>query len=128
MIAAHKLHRYQAAKGTFRTWLFGIARNRCKKLHTADMRRQARESRYAQEQTETTLRDNLSLLLVHEALAHLPSHYRSVLHAKYIEGQSVKQIAQANQTSEHAAESLLRRSKDKFTQIYTQLKRSHTQV
>jgi len=126
MIAARKIHRFQPTSGTFRAWLFGIAQNRCKKLHASEVRRQARENRYTQQQPETTLRDNLSVAPVHEALAHLPPHYRSVLEAKYMSGQTVKQIAQTNQISEHAAESLLRRAKEKFTQIYTQLKNSHT--
>jgi RNA polymerase sigma-70 factor (ECF subfamily) len=127
MIAARKIHRFQPANGTFRSWLFGIAQNRCKKNVTAELRRQARENRYAQQQPGTTFRDSLDPLPVDETLAHLPSHYRSVLEAKYMSGQSVKQIAQANQISEHAAESLLRRAKSKFTQIYTQLKKSRTQ-
>jgi len=119
--------RFQPANGTFRSWLVGIAQNRCKKIYTAELRRQARENRYAQQQPETTLRDNSNLPPVHEALALLPSHYRSVLEAKYMNGQTVKQIAHTNQISEHAAESLLRRAKGKFTQIYTRLRKSHTQ-
>ena len=127
MIAARTIHRFQPANGTFRAWLFGIAQNRCKKLYTAEVRRQGRESRYAQQQPETAFRDTINLPPIDEALAHLPSHYRSVLEAKYMSGQTVKQIAHTNQISEHAAESLLRRAKDKFTQIYTRLKESHTQ-
>jgi len=126
MIAARKIRRFQPANGTFRSWLFGIAQNRCKKIYAAETRRRGRENRYAQQKPETTLRDSLSLPPVDEALAHLPSHYRSVLEAKYMSDQTVKQIADTNQISEHAAESLLRRAKDKFAQIYTRLKKSHT--
>lgn len=127
MIAARKIHRFKPSTGTFRGWLFGIARNRYKKLRTADLRRQKREKRYAQQRPETAFPDKIDLQPVQEALAHLPAHYRSVLEAKYMAGQSAKQIAHTHQLSEHAAESLLRRAKGKFTQIYTRLQQSHTE-
>lgn len=127
VIAASKINRFQPTHGTFRTWLFGVAKNRCKKLYTAETRRLGRENQYAQQKRESTFQDDLNLPAVDEALAQLPSHYRCVLEAKYMSGQTVKQIAFMNQISEHAVESLIRRAKEKFTQTYTRLQKSHTQ-
>jgi len=125
MIAAHTIHRFQSSNGTFRSWLFGIARNRCKKLCTAKTRRHGRENRHTKQQPKTTDCTDDCLGLVQETLAQLPAHYRCALENKYMSGHTVIQIAHANQISEHAAESLIRRAKDRFTQIYTQLKKSY---
>ena len=43
---------------------------------------------------------------------------RDLLQAKYLEGQTVKEIAHTQQISEHAAESRLRRARERFALAY----------
>jgi RNA polymerase sigma-70 factor (ECF subfamily) len=56
--------------------------------------------------------------LVHVALDRLPPRYGDALEWKYIEGYSVKEIAQRLQLSPEAAQSLLARAKHSFREIY----------
>ena len=57
-------------------------------------------------------------LFVYETLARLPAHYRSVLEAKYLEGLTVNEIADANGSTPKAVESLLGRAREKFAEVY----------
>ena len=59
---------------------------------------------------------------MHEALAQLPFHYRLVLEAKYLKGLTVRQIAESQDTTVKATESLLVRAREKFSQVYKQVK------
>jgi RNA polymerase sigma factor (sigma-70 family) len=60
-------------------------------------------------------------LQVHEALARLPADYRRALESKYLRRLSLKDMAEAEGSSIEAIESLLRRARDKFAQIYEQV-------
>jgi RNA polymerase sigma-70 factor (ECF subfamily) len=55
---------------------------------------------------------------VARALAALPGHYESVLRAKYLDGQSVAEIAAERGESAKAVESLLMRARQAFREIY----------
>lgn len=59
--------------------------------------------------------------LVNAALAQLPDHYRNVLEAKYIHGQSQRALAQAGQLSEKALESQLVRARKAFRTAFLAL-------
>jgi RNA polymerase sigma factor (sigma-70 family) len=63
-------------------------------------------------------------LYVHEALARLPADYRRVLESKYLKQLTMKQLAQAKGLSIEALESLLRRARDRFAQVYQQVQDS----
>jgi RNA polymerase sigma-70 factor (ECF subfamily) len=52
------------------------------------------------------------------ALADLPEHYEAVLRAKYLEGASVAQIAEASGQTSKAVESLLTRARQAFREKY----------
>jgi RNA polymerase sigma-70 factor, ECF subfamily len=54
------------------------------------------------------------------ALAALPEHYEAVLRAKYLEQQSVADIAAERRESEKAVESLLTRARQAFRDVYAQ--------
>lgn len=56
--------------------------------------------------------------LVHVALDHLPPHYGDALEWKYIQGDSVKEIADRLALSPEAAQSLLARAKRAFQEVY----------
>ena len=58
---------------------------------------------------------------VHEALARLPHRYRKVLEAKYLKGMAMKEIAEIEGATVEAIESLLRRARSRFAQMYEQV-------
>jgi len=126
MIAAKNIHKYASGEGTFRVWLFGITKN-CLKKHLSKMK--------SNKQTDSACFESLaepakcsSNLLVLETLAHLPAHYSMIIEAKYLDKKTINQIAQAQNTTEMAAESMLTRAKEKFRQVYIQLKKQEYQV
>lgn len=117
MTAARRIHRFDPRRGTFRAWLLGIAKNR----HMASMAKESRRKRYeataaqGREAWVTPGRDDLG---VHEALARLPGRYRKVLEAKYLKGLGMKEIAEGEGVTVEATESLLRRARRRFAQVY----------
>lgn len=121
MVAACQVRRFDPDKGTFRSWLIGIARNRAMKLRTSEARRREREHRHAEQVPCGCGRSRDDLWAVHEALAELPAGYRSVLEGKYLRGLTVRQIADEHKTTEDAAESMLRRARDRFAQVYDRM-------
>jgi len=126
IIAAKIIHRYTFQKGTFRFWLFAIAKNCLKKLlfekkkfkqvDNACLESLAEPAKYSQN------------LLVLETLAHLPSHYSMIIEVKYMDKKTMCEIAQAQNTTETAVESMLMRAKDKFRQVYLQLQKQEYQI
>ena len=117
MTAAHRIGRFKPKKGSFRAWLLGIAKNRFMKSQSGELRHKYHEKKCSQQISEREKSD-ASELFVYEALARLPAHYRSVLEAKYLEGLTVNEIAEANGSTPKAVESLLGRARDKFAQVY----------
>lgn len=120
VVAARRIAAFRSKRGTFRAWLIGIAKNvaarhRSKKARKA--RQAIRDSEIAAEQNN----DHPPSQLVHEVLAHLPEHYRTVLEAKYFEGLTVQDIAQGNDWTLKATESLLGRARRRFREVYSEL-------
>ena len=120
MTAAHRIGRFKQRQGTFRAWLLGIARNRFMKVRSKQLRRGGHERQFSTRVPESA-GANRSQLFVYEVLAELPAHYRSVLEAKYLQGLTVDQIAEANRSTPKAVESLLARARNKFAQVHGQM-------
>lgn len=59
--------------------------------------------------------------LVHQALDQLPPRYASALEWKYLEGESVEEIAHRLSLTSKAAESLLTRARKAFRDVYDQI-------
>lgn len=116
--AAREIGRYDVRRGAFQAWLLGIARNRFVTLETKERRRKHHERVSREERGEPGERPDLR---VHEALARLPGAYRRALESKYLKRLTMKEIAEADGASIEAIESLLRRARDKFAQVYRQL-------
>ena len=117
--AARRINHFDPRRAAFRAWLFGIARNHDMAIRAGERRRKRHEESSAKRISEAvTPRD--SDLRVHEALARLPSHYRSVLDAKYLRGLSMNEIAVSKSASIEAIESLLRRARAGFAREYEQ--------
>jgi len=116
--AAQRIGRYRPQQGAFRAWLLGIARNRYLSFEAKERRRRQHEA----------LRDNHAPTdnhepdpMVHEALARLPVEYRRALEDKYLWRLTMKEMAESDGMSIEAIESLLRRARDRFAQVYEQM-------
>ena len=120
VIAAKRIHRFDASRGTFRAWLFGIVKNRHMVIRASEQRRKRHEESSVNGNPETVTQEE-SDLRVHEALARLPLQYRIVLEAKYLRGLSMKEIAAGNGASIEAIESQLRRARAGFARVYEQM-------
>jgi RNA polymerase sigma-70 factor (ECF subfamily) len=117
VVAARRIRRFDPNRAAFRAWLLGIARNRHIAIQTSEQRRRRYEESSARGGSEAVTRPDPDLR-VHEALARLPAHYRTVLEAKYLRGLSMKEIAANGGASIEAIESLLRRARAGFAQAY----------
>ena len=62
--------------------------------------------------------------LVNATMAQLPPHYREALEAKYINGSSVRELANSWKVSEKAAESQLTRARKAFRAVFLALTRN----
>ena len=118
--AARRIGRFDPQKGTFRGWLLGIARNRYMTLEAKERRRRRYEALSEGASGDWVQRQEPDLH-VHEALARLPADYRRALESKYLRRLTMKQMAQAKGISIEALESLLRRARDRFAQVYEQV-------
>ncbi len=121
VIAARRIHRFDASRATFRAWLFGIVKNRQMAIRTSEQRRKRHEESSAKGNPETVTQEGPDLR-VHEALARLPWRYRIVLEAKYLRGLSMKEIAADSGASIEAIESQLRRARSGFARVYEQIR------
>jgi RNA polymerase sigma factor (sigma-70 family) len=62
--------------------------------------------------------------LVNATMSQLPPHYREALEAKYVNGQSVRVMAETRRTSEKAVESQLQRARKAFRATFLALSRN----
>ncbi len=134
--AIQKLHTYRGEAALF-TWLCAICRN-----EMSDWL--ARQGRYRehivltedipevmaavdsyqvpQEDGPERLAERMEgLRLIQVALDRLPPKYGNVLEWKYIEGYSVKEIAEKLELGHEATQSLLARAKRAFSDVYSSL-------
>jgi RNA polymerase sigma-70 factor (ECF subfamily) len=115
--AARRIARFEPSQGTFRTWLFGIARN-CHLTLAAKEARRRRHEVSAAEANPGRRNAGDRDLRVRETLARLPHRYRTILEAKYLRQLTLAEIARADGQSVEAVESLLRRARDRFAEVY----------
>jgi len=133
--AIARLDRYEPdrAGGQIGGWLTGLARNEIRSVLAArpgagalgrmwdrlDDRLQAAYDRLESHPLDDeVLRREETGRLVNLTMAQLPDHYRSVLEDKYVEGCSVREMAQRRTTSEKAVESLLSRARRAFREAF----------
>jgi RNA polymerase sigma-70 factor (ECF subfamily) len=119
LTAVRRLPSFDPAAGRFAGWLRGIAANVLSNRFRA-ARRSCEVSRRTPENGEVgaDLLRREQAELVARALAALPAHYEAVLRARYLEGQSVPEIARERGESAKAVESLLTRARQAFRAIY----------
>lgn len=118
--AARRIHKFNEEYGTFRSWLFGIAKNHFAKFKAKEARRKSHEQKFSKLKTETPQHSDKDMQ-VYETLAKLSGHYRQVLEAKYMQKLTVNDIADAWDKTPKAIESLLVRAREKFAQVYKRM-------
>jgi len=111
-----------------RTWIFRIAKNKLfdfyrkqyrQKIEFVDINNPLTEGLSDPGQdTEKLMESALESQMVCDCLNRIPVHYRITLMLKYIDGKSIKQIAELTNKSLKAIESLLQRSKNAFIKEY----------
>ncbi|MGE3807067.1 MAG: RNA polymerase sigma factor [Gemmataceae bacterium] len=121
LIAIKRLRSFEPEQGSFQGWLRGIAAN--------VIRNQLRRREHVRRRSSPVLeevpapasndpeRDERAWRVAH-ALASLSERHEQVLRAKYLEQQSVAEIAANLQQSSKAIESLLTRARQAFRDAY----------
>lgn len=112
LTAVRRIRDFDPMKGTFRSWLIGIAAN----VGAAEFRRTSRapEALIA----EPVARDEDDIPLG-PALLTLPDGYREVLLAKYRDRRAVADIASERGVTPKAVESMLSRARTAFREAWT---------
>jgi RNA polymerase sigma-70 factor (ECF subfamily) len=122
LTAVRRVRRFDPDQASFGTWLRGIAANVLRNL----LRRQRRRRHESLNghvavapRTDEGLPQRELAERIARALAALPERYEAVLRAKYLDQQSVIQIAESWQESPKAVESLLSRARQAFRETYS---------
>jgi RNA polymerase sigma-70 factor, ECF subfamily len=120
LTAVRRLSSFDPTAGSFAGWLRGIAANLLRNHFRRDTRRHGRrgEPERTADSADVEMQRREQAEAIARALARLPEHYESVLRAKYLDGQSMADIAQFRSESIKAVESLLTRARDAFRAAY----------
>jgi RNA polymerase sigma-70 factor (ECF subfamily) len=126
LVAVRRIRSFDPRQGSFPAWLRGIAanvlRNRLRgRVRTGRREKRARDEVPTQASAETELARREQAERIAHALADLPEHYEAVLRAKYLEGATLAQIAEASGQTPKAVESLLTRARQAFRERYQDL-------
>ena len=113
LTAVRRLRAFDPAKGPFFAWLCGIAFNAVR--NDVRGRKRRRESPLPPDRAAPQAQNPER---VAAALAALPEHYEAVLRAKYLDRQTVDEIAAGRGESAKAVESLLGRARQAFREAY----------
>ncbi len=122
LTAVRSIGRFQPESGSFQAWVRGIAAN----VIGNQLRQRSRRQRLQQPlNAEPECRNGAASAAVRErseriaqALAALPEQYEGVLRSKYLELQTVEQIAALRNETPKAIESLLTRARAAFRERF----------
>jgi RNA polymerase sigma-70 factor (ECF subfamily) len=118
LIAVRRIRAFDPAAGPFLAWLRGIAanvlRNHLRQRRRSPLRPLTTDAAAADDPREQAEQ-------IAHALAGLPERYETVLRAKYLDRQSVADIAAARNESAKTIESLLTRARQAFRAAYLDL-------
>jgi len=127
LTAVRLIDRFEPRRGTFAQWLRGIASNALRNYLRRDGLRQRTfqpfdESQHGDPASNGSSRQALAAAdtadQITAALAALPDHYEEVLRAKYVDAESVNEIAAARGMTPKAVESLLTRAREAFRSAF----------
>ena len=136
--AIRDLDRYQPQRGDgdIFPWLLGLARNEIRRVLAREKPAEGLERMWArmdddlrrlfgriesESLDDEVLRQQETREMVGATMSQLPWQYRRALEAKYVAGQSVRDIAAAYSMSEKAVESQLSRARRAFRETFTAL-------
>jgi RNA polymerase sigma-70 factor (ECF subfamily) len=139
--AIRELDRYEPARArnNIFPWLTGLARNEIQRVLGREKAAvslqllwekmdQELVAIYARLESEPLAEDVLqreeTRELVNATMSQLPPHYRQALEAKYVDGKSVRDLADSWNVSEKAAESQLTRARKAFRAVFLALSRN----
>jgi len=129
LVAVRRVRAFDPGQASFLAWLRGIAanvlRNRLRARRVWASRAESLQGEPegdAPVDAELIRRERAERIAA--ALADLPDHYEAVLRAKYLEGCSVAQIAEASGQTSKAVESRLSRARQAFRETYQALQSS----
>ena len=139
--AIQRVETYDPERGGDRiyAWLTGLARNEIRRARGSTHRSVSLDTLW--ERMDRELLDVFTRLdseplgdevlereetrtMVNATMSQLPSHYRAALEAKYLDGHSVREIAQSLGLTEKAVESQLGRARQAFRAAFTSLARN----
>ena len=118
-----RVRRFDPKQGSFRAWLRGIAanvlRNHLRRHKAIDGRQRPLATDPPVEGPDEAVRESRQRAeRIMAALDALPDRHEAVLRAKYLEGQSVIEIADTWGQTPKTVESLLSRARQKFRDTY----------
>ena len=118
--AVRRLRQFDPNRGSFSVWLRGIAANALRNRFREEKNRRGRLETVDVEtlQAGAIEKGALHARQIARTLAALPEQYESVLRAKYFDGLSVARIAELEDKTPKAIESLLSRARRTFQQLY----------
>jgi RNA polymerase sigma-70 factor (ECF subfamily) len=136
--AIRELQKYEPARasGSITPWLNGLARNEIRralsrKTGTISLQavwdrldeqlRDVYASLEAAPLDDSVLEREETREMVNATMAQLPAHYREALEAKYVAGQTTREIAATRKMTEKAVESLLTRARGAFRATFAAL-------
>lgn len=121
LTAVRRLARFDPDRGAFFDWLCGIAANAARNAVRARRRYSAKVRALVPADDAPAPEapaDSASAERVAAALAELPDHYERALRAKYLDGETVAEIAARTGESAKAVESQLTRARQAFREAY----------
>jgi RNA polymerase sigma-70 factor (ECF subfamily) len=123
LTAVRRIRGFEPERGSFAGWLRGIAANLVRNHLRRETKRERRLQRLgrrcpAAAPADSALVQREMAERVAHALAELSERHEAVLRAKYLDGQSVLQIAAAWRETPKAVESLLTRARQAFREAY----------
>jgi RNA polymerase sigma-70 factor (ECF subfamily) len=120
LTAVRRIRTFDPGQAPFAAWLRGIAAHLLRNHFRKETRRAAHSRPLVDEHPaadgETVRCEQAER--VARALAALPERYEAVLRAKYLDGQSVADVAAARGETTKTVESLLTRARQAFREVY----------
>jgi RNA polymerase sigma-70 factor (ECF subfamily) len=119
LTAVRRIRDFDPAQGSFAGWLRGIAANHLRKHFVGARKQLQRLDEHDQPvATNPDSDEREQAEAVAWTLAQLPARYEAVLRAKYLDQQSMAEIAASWQETPKAIESLLTRARQAFRDAY----------
>lgn len=123
LTAVRRIADFDPARGSFATWVCGIAGNVIRNSLRSRQRQSSRIGALARslsgEEPPNFEADRAELTA--RALAELPAHYEAALRDKYLRGKTVAAMATDRNETVKAVESLLTRARSAFREIFARL-------